>query len=72
MPKYSATAVADIVENEGLDYAIQHYIVSESITDPELSQLWEEARTVLNEIDKRLEDAKQERYDEDMPEDEEE
>lgn len=37
--KYTLEEVADIVQIEGLGYAIQHYMSGESIEDPELAQL---------------------------------
>lgn len=47
--------VADIVSSEGLDYAILHYMSSEEIEDEALSSLWEQAKTVLSEINAILE-----------------
>lgn len=55
--KHSNLDVAYIVENEGLDYAITSYMSSDSIADPELAALWDEAEAVLRKIEGILEDA---------------
>ena len=42
--------VADIVEMEGLGYAVQHYLGAESIKDEKLAALWASAKEALNAI----------------------
>lgn len=34
---------ADTIENEGLDYAVRHYIDGDAFKDPETARLWTEA-----------------------------
>lgn len=46
--------VAQIVENEGLGYAIQHYMDSSEFEDRELAAMWDEADTLLNKITEKL------------------
>ena len=55
MSKKSLQDVADIVDNEGLGYAVQDYMSADSIEDEELAKLWDEAGIILNKIDKILE-----------------
>lgn len=50
MKKYTNKQVAEIVENEGLGYAVQHYMSSEDIKDKELAKQWEVAKGALNTI----------------------
>lgn len=53
--KMGLEQVAGIVENEGLGYAVQHYMSGEDIADKKLAKLWDEAKVLLNEIDEILE-----------------
>lgn len=53
--KYTLEEVADIVQIEGLGYAIQHYMSGESIEDPELAQLWGKCAELMYEIERKLE-----------------
>lgn len=53
--KYSLQEVADIVENEGLDYAITSYLCPDSIEDVKLRKLWLEAGVALRTIEAMLE-----------------
>jgi hypothetical protein len=48
--KYSIEQVADIVESEGLGYAIQHYMSADSIEDEDLARLWRIAKEALDQI----------------------
>lgn len=50
MSKYSRQEVADIVENEGLGYAIMDFMGGEHIADPELAALWDQASEILTQI----------------------
>src|SRR5574343_658715 len=52
--KLSIEQVAEIVDCEGLDYAIQHYMGPDSIADPNLAMLWADARETLAAIEKIL------------------
>ncbi|PLS18965.1 hypothetical protein CVD28_00765 [Bacillus sp. M6-12] len=56
MKKMSIEQIANKVENEGLDYVIQHYISPEHIEDEELKELWTQAKDVLGKIQKKLDD----------------
>lgn len=47
--------VASIVDSEGLDYAILHYMKAENIKDDELRSAWNKAHGALNEIQSILE-----------------
>jgi hypothetical protein len=47
--KYSDVEVKRIVENEGLDYALLHYLSPEQIDNPELKKLWTEAKKLWTE-----------------------
>lgn len=55
--KLDVTGVADIVETEGLGYAINHYLSSDRIRDPELAKLWKEARKAMSKITELLAEA---------------
>lgn len=48
--------VADIVNNEGLGYAVQHYMGHENIKNPELASWWQKAKTSLDAIEEILGD----------------
>lgn len=52
--KYDLIEVADIVENEGLGYAVVDYMSGDSIADPELAALWDQAAGLLNRIKEKL------------------
>jgi len=53
--KMGLEQVAGVVENEGLGYAVQHYMSGKDIEDIHLAQLWDQAGDLLNEIDEILE-----------------
>jgi hypothetical protein len=55
MSKMTIAEVADVVENEGLGYAITGYMSSESIKDKELAELWDKAEDILQQITDILE-----------------
>lgn len=44
----------DIIENEGIGYAVQHYIDGDSFKDPETRRLWNEASLALSELESYL------------------
>lgn len=50
----SINDVLDIVDKEGLGYAVQDYLDKEEIDDDELYDLWEEAERALNALDRYL------------------
>jgi hypothetical protein len=50
--KLSNRTVAQIVDNEGIGYAIQHYMSADSIADPELAALWTQANEILSKIER--------------------
>lgn len=47
--------IANIVDSNGLDYAIMHYMKAENIKDDELRSAWNSARAALIEIERILE-----------------
>lgn len=55
MKKYSLEELAQVVESEGLGYAIQHYLDAERIEDPEMAALWKQCAELMDQIDKKLE-----------------
>lgn len=54
MTIFSREEVAEIVEQEGLGYAILSYIDGNEIKDGDLSTLWKRAEAVLREIEEIL------------------
>ena len=42
--------VANIVDSEGLGYAILNYLSSNEIDDPVLREKWKQAETILTDI----------------------
>jgi len=58
-PKRTITnlQVNDIVESEGLGYAITGYIGSEEFVDLELAALWDQANDILTKIQNKLDQA---------------
>lgn len=55
MSKKSKNQVAEIVECEGLGYAIQSFLDSKEIKDKFLADKWAEAKKLLDEIEVYLE-----------------
>jgi len=49
--------VADVVENEGIGYAIQDYMDHKRIADKKLAKLWKEAGEKLDAITDILDEA---------------
>jgi hypothetical protein len=45
----------DIIENEGLGYAVQHYISGDSFADAKTARLWNEADRALAALVTHLE-----------------
>jgi hypothetical protein len=52
--KKSNKQVADIVEMEGLGYAVQHYLSAEQIKDQKLAAHWRTAKDALDAIEALL------------------
>jgi sugar phosphate isomerase/epimerase len=52
--KHNRKELAEIVDTEGLDYALLHYISPESIKSKKLRELWEQARDLLLELQEEL------------------
>ena len=48
--------IKDIVEYEGLGYAVYSFIPAKRISDPQLRKLWREARAAMQEIVEYLEE----------------
>lgn len=48
--------VAVIVDNEGLGYAIAHYMSEDEIDDPILKEKWKQTSKLLKEIEDMLPD----------------
>lgn len=57
MPEFKRTVeeIADIINAEGLGYAIQHYLSGSNIEDQKLSKMWDEAESLLCRIEERIE-----------------
>ncbi|ATF13531.1 hypothetical protein A616_16575 [Brevibacillus brevis X23] len=56
MKKYSIKQVAEIVDSEGLGYAIQSYLNHENVEDEELAAMWKECGELMARIYSKLED----------------
>jgi hypothetical protein len=52
--KKSNRQVADIVEMEGLGYAVQNYMSADQIKDQKLAALWKTAKDALDAIEAML------------------
>lgn len=50
MEKMSVEEVRDVIESEGLDYAIMHYMSADNIMDETLRKYWTKAAEYLNKI----------------------
>jgi len=55
--KLTNAQVKDIVEEEGIAYAIQKYMSSDDIADPLLKEAWEHAKEALEGIEAILKHA---------------
>lgn len=51
---YDDIEVAEIAADEGLEYAVRHYMGAESIKSPETAQLWQAADDALTALAKHL------------------
>lgn len=52
--KYSNKEARDIIESEGVGYAVQHYISGDSFKDKKTAELWNKAEAALNELEEHL------------------
>jgi hypothetical protein len=53
--KLTTDQVAEIVDFEGLGYAIQSYLGADRIEDEKLAHMWKEAAELLDRIEAHLE-----------------
>lgn len=51
---YTNEEIADVVESEGLGYAVQYYLNPELIEDDELKQKWQDAKDALDALTEYL------------------
>lgn len=51
---YTAKQVSEIVDSEGLGYAVTEYLNASSIQDPELRAAWAEAAAALAKVQQLL------------------
>jgi hypothetical protein len=49
--KYSIEQIRDIIENEGIGYAVQYYLGADKIEDGQLSKYWADAKAILDKIE---------------------
>lgn len=54
MAKMSDIEVREVVDSEGLDYAVRHYMDSNGIGNPETAKLWDAAAEALNALAAQL------------------
>lgn len=54
MKQYTDAELADIIEDEGLEYAILDYVSLEWIADETTRKMFEDADVLLNKIKRRL------------------
>lgn len=54
--KLTVAQVGEVIESEGLGYAIQSYLSADRIADHDLADMWERAANLLNEIEQYIED----------------
>jgi hypothetical protein len=52
---YDNAEVRDVIEREGLEYAITGYLSADNIKDPKLRKMWNKARVTLEAIQEYLE-----------------
>lgn len=54
--RYTNKEVGDMVESEGLAYAIQHYCSASRIADPNVATKWAVAKIALDNLENYLRD----------------
>jgi hypothetical protein len=52
---YSDTDLRNVIEDEGLDYAVRFYLSEKDIKSEETRQLWQTARVALEKLAAHLE-----------------
>jgi hypothetical protein len=65
---YSEHEIAIWMDNEGLDYLVQHFMNPDHIEDPTFRQNFRDAKANLDRIEKRLSPHLEEGFDPDNPE----
>lgn len=50
MVQYTNGAAMDIIDDDGLSYAVRHYCDGKYFKDPETARLWDEAGGALNDL----------------------
>ncbi|MEK5178490.1 hypothetical protein [Paenibacillus odorifer] len=53
MRTFDNAELADIIEDEGIGYAVEEYVDIVQITDPVTRDLWAQAETLLSAISQR-------------------
>lgn len=53
MRMFDNAELADIIEDEGIGYAVQEYVDIERVTDPETRAMWTQAHFLLGAISQR-------------------
>ena len=69
MEKHTIEEVRDIIETEGLGYAVQDYMSAESIADETLAHYWKKASEYLNKITDYVEENAKPEFDEEEDDD---
>lgn len=54
-PEYTNAEAVDIIESEGLEYAVRHYTSGMTMKDPSTSALWAAADAALGDLVEHLE-----------------
>jgi len=53
--KYSCSEIKNVLQNEGLAYAVTCYMASDQIADPKLAKLWDECANKIDELNSYIE-----------------
>lgn len=54
--KLTVAQVQEVIESEGLEYAVLSYLLADKIANHDLSDLWTKAKEALEEIQSFIED----------------
>lgn len=60
MVKYTNEEVLDVIENEGLEYAITGYLSLDSIENPKLTDLFKQIKRLYDEVELELDKIREE------------
>jgi hypothetical protein len=60
--KHTNEELRDIIDSEGLGYAIQFHTSADSIEDEEVAALWKTAKEAMDEIEALLPESSEEGY----------